>query len=48
MVNKRRDESWAEQQARSEENERKQDEAVREADDAADAMVKESIEKHGA
>lgn len=48
MVKKRRDESWADQQARSEENGRKQDKADREADSAIDASVKESIDKHGA
>jgi hypothetical protein len=48
MVKKRRDESWAEQQARTEENGRKQDQADREADSAIDASVKESIDKHGA
>ena len=48
MVKKRRDESWAEQQARTEENGRTQDKADREADHAIDAMVQKSIDKHGA
>lgn len=48
MVKKRRDENWAEQQARTEESRRKQDEAQAEAEKAVDAMVKQSIAKHGA